>query len=59
MRAFVRGGSDGGGGGRCVGGDERQSSDGAMFGNGWLPNIKIINNHYFNFNFNTLIQLKF
>ena len=44
VRAFARGSGDGGGGGMCVGGGERQSSDGAMFGNGWLPNIVIINN---------------
>ena len=45
VRAFARGSANGGGGGRmCGGGGERQSSDGAMFGNGWLPNIEIISN---------------
>ena len=46
VRAFARGGGDGGGGGMLVGGGEKQSSDGAMFGNGWLPNIEIISNQF-------------
>jgi hypothetical protein len=42
----MNGGGDGGG--RC-GGGKQTKSDGPMFGNGWLPNIEIINNHYLNF----------
>jgi len=44
VQAFARGSSDDGGGGVCVGGGESQSSDVAMFGNRWLPNIVIISN---------------
>ena len=44
VQAFARGSRNAGSGGMCGGGGERQSSDGAMFGNGWLPNIAIINN---------------
>jgi hypothetical protein len=45
MWAVARG--DGGGdNGRYVwdGGGKNKRSDGTMFGNGWLPNIGIINN---------------
>ena len=46
VRAFARGCGGDGSGGMCCGGGERQSSDGAMFGNRWLPNIEMINNHF-------------
>ena len=46
VRAFARGCGGDGSGGMCCGGGERQSSDGAMFGNGRLPNIEIINNQF-------------
>jgi len=32
------------------GGGRWNRCDGPMFGNGWLPNIEIINNQYLNFN---------
>ena len=46
-----REGNGGGGGGNVLGGGggENRRSDGAMFGNGWLPNIAIIINQYFNY----------
>ena len=47
VRAFARG--NGGGGRMWVGGGKKQRSDGAMFGNRWLPNIGIIINQYFNY----------
>jgi len=47
--AFARGSGDGGGGGMWVGGGKKQRSDGAMFGNGWLPNIAIISNRAVNY----------
>ena len=50
VQAFARGSGDGGGGGGMwVGGGEKTSSDGTMFGNGWLPNIVIIINQQFNY----------
>ena len=49
VRAFARGSGDSGGGGVWVGGGKRQRSDGAMFGNGWLPNIAIISNRALNY----------
>ena len=48
-RAFARGSGDGGGGGMWVGGGNQQRSDGAMFGNGWLPNIAIISHQCLNY----------
>ena len=45
VQAFARGsGNGGGGGGMWIGGGEKTSSDGTMFGNRWLPNIAIIIN---------------
>jgi len=41
MQAFARGSGEGGGGGLWVGGGKKQRSDGAMFGNRWLPNMLI------------------
>ncbi len=32
-----------------AGGGKQTKSDGPTFGNGWLPNIEIINNQYRNF----------
>jgi len=49
VRAFARGRGDSGGGWLLVGGGKRQKSDGAMFGNGWLPNIAIISNQALNY----------
>ena len=44
------GDSGGGGGGNVWGGcGKNKRSDGAMFGNRWLPNIAIIINQYFNY----------
>ena len=43
VRAFARGS------GMWVGGGKKQRSDGAMFGNGWLPNIAIISNQVLNY----------
>ena len=43
---------DSGGSGRgdaSGGGGKNKRSDGAMFGNKWLPNIAIIINQYFNY----------
>jgi len=57
--ARVRGCGGDGSGRMCCGGGERQSSDGAMFGNGWLPNIEIINNQFSFVIKLLLIQLKF
>jgi hypothetical protein len=45
VQAFARGsGNSSSGRGMWVGGGEKTSSDGTMFGNGWLPNIVIIIN---------------
>ena len=49
VRAFARGSSDGGSGGLWVGGGKKQRNDGAMFGNGWLPNIATIINQCLNY----------
>ena len=45
-----RGDGGGGGGGNASGGcGKNRRSDGAMFGNRWLPNIVIIINQCFNY----------
>ena len=49
VRAFARGGSDGGGGRLWVGGGKKQRSDGAIFGNHPLPNIATIINQCLNY----------
>ena len=47
----MTGAHDDGGGGGWVGdgGGEWKECDGTMFGNGWLPNIAIINNQHLNY----------
>jgi hypothetical protein len=42
-------GGSSGGVGMLDGGGGWKRYDGPMFGNGWLPNIEIINNQYLNF----------
>ena len=42
-------GGGGSGGNTWGGGGKNKWSDGAMFGNGWLPNIAIIINQCFNY----------
>ena len=45
----MRGSGNGSGGGMWVGGGKKLSNDGAMFGNGWVPNIVIIINQCYNY----------
>jgi hypothetical protein len=49
MWAVARGTAEAAVGNASGGGGKNRRSDGAMFGNGWLPNIAIIINQYFNY----------